>query len=35
MPFNYPVDKDVELLEWLNSNANNFLDPKDKIEAVK
>ena len=35
MPSSYPVDKDVELFDWLNSNASNFLDPKDKIEAVK
>ena len=35
MPSSYPVDKDVELFDWLNSNASKFLDPKDKIEAVK
>jgi len=34
MPFNSLTIQDAELLVWLNSNANEFLDPKDKIETV-
>ena len=34
MPSNSSTIQEGELLEWLNSNANKFLDPKDKIEAV-
>ena len=35
MPSKYPVGKDVELFDWLNSKGRNFLEPKDKIEAVR
>ena len=34
MPFNSLTIQDAELLVWLNSNANEFLEPKDKIETV-
>jgi len=34
MPFNSSTVQEVELLEWLKSNANKFLDPKDEIETV-
>ena len=34
MPFNSSTIQEVELLEWLKSNANKFLDPKDEIETV-
>jgi hypothetical protein len=34
MPSNSSTIQEGDLLEWLNSNANKFLDPKDKIEAV-
>ena len=34
MPFNSSPVQEVELLEWLKSNANKFLDPKDEIETV-
>ena len=34
MPSNSSRNQQGELLEWLNSNADKFLDSKDKIEAV-
>jgi hypothetical protein len=34
MPSNIPSVKDEELLVWLNSHADQFLDPKDKIEFL-
>ena len=34
MPSNVLASKDKELFEWLNLNAQTFLDPTDKIEKV-
>jgi len=34
MPSNTSISKEKELLQWLNSNAQAFLDPNDKIEKV-
>jgi len=34
MPSNSSTFQERELLEWLNSNSNKFLDSKDKIESV-
>lgn len=34
MPSKHSLGKDDELLGWLKSNGNDFLDPKDRIESV-
>ena len=34
MPFDISTSKHKELIQWLNSNAQAFLDPNDKIEKV-
>ena len=34
MQSNIPASKEKDLLQWLNSNAQAFLDPNDKIEKV-
>ena len=34
MPSNIPTSKEKDLLQWLNSNAQAFLEPNDKIEKV-
>jgi hypothetical protein len=34
MPFDISTSKHKELIQWLNSNAQAFLDPTDKIEKV-